>query len=279
MYIAELRGKLSRDQENKEDLLTSNVFSFLKYAPREVFLFEYINHLGMPVTEEDAHCANFLFWTTYSDHTEPDVVIIIGDYYLLFEAKLSSGFGEETEFSAAQLSRELEGGLAEAKYNNKEFRLVAITADHYQPPGLFDDLPARYQNYLLWTSWQNFAFFLSSLIETRQNLSNETGLFAADLYALLDKKCLRKFEGPIALKVKEYPFKPYQCLFFAMETARYRGDFIGFQDTLKLVTLIKPSGSVLYYDTNRLFYSFLYDTEERLKTGSSVLFYTGGINE
>ena len=79
MYIAELRGKLSRDQENKEDLLTSNVFSFLKYAPREVFLFEYINYLGISITKEDARSAKFLFWTTYSDLTEPDVVIIIGD--------------------------------------------------------------------------------------------------------------------------------------------------------------------------------------------------------
>ena len=29
MYLAEIRGKLSKDNENREDILTSNVFSFL----------------------------------------------------------------------------------------------------------------------------------------------------------------------------------------------------------------------------------------------------------
>lgn len=279
MYIAELRGKLSRDQENKEDLLTSNVFSFLKYAPRDIFLYEYINHLGIPVTKNGAHEAKFLFWTTYDDLTEPDVVILIGNYYLLFEAKLFSGFGEETEFSAGQLSRELEGGLSEAKNNNKDFRLIAITADHYQPPGLFRNLPNNFQNLLLWTSWQDFAFFVSSILETRPDLPKEAGLFAEDLYNLLDKKCLRKFEGPSALRVKEYPFKPYQYLFFASETARYRGDFIGFQGALKMESHINPVSNVVFYDKNRQFYSFLNDAKERLKTKGGILFYTGGINE
>ena len=159
MYTAELRGKLSRDQENKEDLLTSNVFSFLKYTPRDIFLYEYLNYLGIPVTKKDAYGAKFLFWPTYDNHTEPDVVIIVGEYYLLFEAKLYSGFGEETDLTADQLSRELDGGLAEAKNINKEFRLIAITADHIRPEDSFLALPGGYQNHLLWTSWQDFAFF------------------------------------------------------------------------------------------------------------------------
>lgn len=107
MYIAELRGKLYRDQENKEDLLTSNVFSFLKYAPRDIFLYEYLNYLSVPVTKKDACDAKFLFWPTYDDYTEPDVVIIVVEYYLLFEVKLYSGFREETDITADQLSREL----------------------------------------------------------------------------------------------------------------------------------------------------------------------------
>jgi hypothetical protein len=38
MYIAELKGKLSLTDERKEDILTSNVFSFFKYSTRKVFL-------------------------------------------------------------------------------------------------------------------------------------------------------------------------------------------------------------------------------------------------
>ena len=34
MYLAEIHGKLSMENENKEDILTSNVFSFFKYANR-----------------------------------------------------------------------------------------------------------------------------------------------------------------------------------------------------------------------------------------------------
>ena len=37
MYLAELHGKLSSKVQKMEDVLTSNVFSFLKYSEREVF--------------------------------------------------------------------------------------------------------------------------------------------------------------------------------------------------------------------------------------------------
>lgn len=279
MYLAELRGKLSRDQENKEDLLTSNVFSFLKYTPRDIFLYEYLNYLSVPVTKNDACDAKFLFWPTYNDHTEPDVVIIVGEYYLLFEAKLYSGFGEETAITADQLSREFSGGLSEARNSNKEFRLIAITADHIRPKDSFLALPDGFQKHLIWTSWQDYAFFLSSILETRLDLAKEVRIFGADLYTLLDKKRLRKFEGPSALMVKEYPFRPYQYLFFSSKTARYRGDFIGFRAALTPDAQIKPSGNVLFYDTNRMFFPFIKDIKDQIRPTGEVLFYTGGTYE
>lgn len=278
MYIAELHGKLSRDHENREDLLTSNVFSFLKYAPRDIFLFEYINLLGIPVTKEDTHSAKFLFWTTYNDLTEPDVVIIIGDYYLLFEAKLYSGFGEETKNTSAQIVRELKGGLAESKNIGKEFRMIAITADHFQRPEIFQDIQNELQQYLLWTNWQRFAFLLSSILESRTDLSMETRLFGSDLYSLLDKKHLRKYEGLNALSLKNYRFKFVTSIYFSKETAKYRGDFIGFSTTFPKKAGIRAADEILYYDSNRPFYSYLQYTQRMKEIPQDSLFYNGGTN-
>lgn len=279
MYIAELRGKLSRDQENMEDLLTSNVFSFLKYAPRDIFLYKYINYLGFEVTKEDAREATFLFWTTYQDLTEPDVVVMIGDYYLLFEAKLYSGFGEETEFNAAQLARELAGGLSEAKIHNKLFHLIAITADHYHPPGLFQELLDAYKKHLHWTSWQDFAFFLLSLLETSSAISVEIRQFADDLYALLDRKRLRKFEGTNALTIKDYSINSFDQLFFSSESAKYRGDFLGFQATITIDTKIKLLVDSLFFSTEHPYFQSIRPSRGDLFPIDEVLFYLGGNDE
>lgn len=40
MYVAEIRGKFSPAEERKEDILTPNVFSFFKYAKREIFPYD-----------------------------------------------------------------------------------------------------------------------------------------------------------------------------------------------------------------------------------------------
>jgi len=51
--------------------------------------------LGIVISDTDAREAEFLFWPSYEDGTEPDLVIICGDYYILFEAKLYSDFSEK----------------------------------------------------------------------------------------------------------------------------------------------------------------------------------------
>lgn len=105
MYLAELHGKLSSKFDGKnnslhsiermEDILTSNVFSFFKYSSRDIFLKEYLNSLEFQVSEKEAKEAEFRFWPNYEDGTEPDLVIIVGKYYILFEAKYYSGFGKK----------------------------------------------------------------------------------------------------------------------------------------------------------------------------------------
>ena len=86
MYLAELHGKLSSRLERMEDILTSNVFSFFKYSTRDIFLKGYLNTMGFDISEQEANRAEFIFWPRYEENTEPDLVIIVGDYYLLIEA-------------------------------------------------------------------------------------------------------------------------------------------------------------------------------------------------
>ena len=154
MYLAELHGKLSSKVERKEDILTSNVFSFFKYSSRDIFLKGYLKELGLgDLEDKDVKEAEFLFWPKYDDRTEPDLVIIVGKYYLLFEAKYHSWFGEETETREKQLEREIKGGKLEAKNYQKEFILFAITADYYENEKIKLIL-RRYKGLMKWTNWQ-----------------------------------------------------------------------------------------------------------------------------
>lgn len=48
MLVALLHGKLSRDQENMEDILTSNVFGVMRYLPPAIALFPFISKASSP---------------------------------------------------------------------------------------------------------------------------------------------------------------------------------------------------------------------------------------
>jgi len=61
MILAELQGKIPGKLEDKEDILTSNVFSFFKYADRRL-LKQYLDHIGITISLHDAQNAEFIFW-------------------------------------------------------------------------------------------------------------------------------------------------------------------------------------------------------------------------
>ncbi|MGB6679874.1 MAG: hypothetical protein WBF08_00940 [Candidatus Bathyarchaeia archaeon] len=215
MYIAELKGKLSAHHEILEDVLTSNVFSFFKYSNRRTFLKPFLMNLGIKVIDEDVRNAEFVFWPVYEDGTEPDVVVIVGGYYILFEAKYYSDFGPD------QLKREIEGGRKDAQYKQKQFFLVAITADYSEPKEKFHKV--RQSIDFRWVNWQFVTAFLEKKLEG--HIPNR--LMAEDLYSLLIRKDLRKFEGFADLP-RTGSFLEYRFAFFNYISAKYRGDFIGF---------------------------------------------------
>ena len=238
MYQAELRGKLSAAESKKEDILTSNVFSFFKYADREIFLKDYLKTLGFNVTVEDAKNASFFFWPRYDDNTQPDLVILIGPYYLLIEAKYFSDFGKKTEKSDAQLVREIRGGQLEAKNYGKYFILLAITADHIYKDYKFTNIPEEFLQFIKWTNWQGVASFLLKLLEEEKTITIQEKEFALDLYKLLDLKYLRDYIGTSILYSSLPHLKNLHYIFFQAETAKFRGDFIGFKESLTTVDKI-----------------------------------------
>ena len=180
MYLAELHGKLLPRIERMEDILTSNIFSFFKYSTREIFLKGYLNKLGFNISNQEANEAEFIFWPRFEENTEPDLVLIVGDYYLLIEAKYFSGFAEESKKTKAQLLREIEGGKIEARNYGKDFRLIAITADHYYKENKFKIIPPDFIPHFKWTNWQSVSSFLYNILESSRDIKKQERDFALE---------------------------------------------------------------------------------------------------
>jgi hypothetical protein len=114
MIEALLHGKLSREQESMEDLLTSNVFGMLQYVPPELGV---LPLLAEAVTVSGDHPlaslrstsnrtktkATYEFWPRWAG-CEPDVVLQLlgndGSHFLIaVEAKYLSGKSSQADFA------------------------------------------------------------------------------------------------------------------------------------------------------------------------------------
>jgi len=251
MYLAELHGKLPSRIEGMEDILTSNVFSFFKYSTREIFLKGYLNKLGFNTSNQEANEAEFIFWPRFEENTEPDLVLIVGNYYLLIEAKYFSGFAYETKKNKAQLLREIEGGKLEAKNYSKDFRLIAITADHYYKESKFKIIPSDFIPHFKWINWQSVSSFLCNILESNVDIKKQERAFALDLYNLLDKKNLRDFQGLNSLYNINAFLRSYTSVFLEAGTAKFRGNFIGFMQSLSFDKKITPVRKTIFLSGRR----------------------------
>lgn len=278
MYLAELRGKLSRNLSNTkpnnrkvnfeeaEDILTSNVFGFLKYADRQVYLGAFLRELQLGLSAKDLEEAEFQFWPTYPDATEPDVVIIAGKYYILVEAKKNANFGTNSEENKKQLYREYIEGSEAASDLEKEFILLTITSDYSFKLSKFEETPEIVSlSCFKWTSWQKFASLLERILEKNAEIPNR--LFAADLLALLERKNLREFRSFYNLK---YPHQYTKKIFFSYATAKFRGAFIGFESALPNYT-DEERANPIFYEKN--FFSGLKGMPTILKPVETGIFY------
>jgi len=276
MYLAELRGKLSSRVERMEDILTSNVFSFFKYSARDIFLKGYLNKLEIEVSNREAEEAKFRFWPVFEDGTEPDLVIIVGNYYLLIEAKYFSEFSSGTEKNESQLLRELKNGKLEAKNYNKEYKLIAITADYYYKKDKFEVIPQRFRPHFKWTNWQSVSLFLDNILSSNPNIKGPERDFCLDLYDLLDKKHLRSFQN---ITYDGPSLKDYSSIFFNAKTAKLRSDFIGFIDSLSLAKGLKPLGKTVFFRSSKSIFKSLSKIEILKEVKSPIFFKEDKNNE
>ncbi len=228
MIIAELQGKIPSRLEDTEDILTSNVFSFFKYSDRILFQ-EYLNELGLNVSLNDSNNAEFIFWLSYDDGTEPDLVVICGKFYILFEAKLYSDFAPKTASIDSQIAREINMGKLAAKNDDKTFVYVAITAEYFKENRKY----SKYENRgfrFIWTNWQTVANFIEFKLSGEDIIKDNE--FANDLFSLLVKKRLRSYTGIRYLSNKFYHICP-ESVFYNLNTSKFKGEYSGFIDTLE----------------------------------------------
>ncbi len=276
MYLAEIHGKVSSKIERMEDILTSNVFSFFKYSNRRIFLRQFLKEIEIFVSETDADKAEFIFWPELAEKTEPDLVIKVGDFYILFEAKYFSGFRGETEKTEAQILREIEGGRIEAKNNDEIFYLVTITADPYYKKEKFSINPSEFNSNFRWTNWQRVCSFLEKVLKYSTSVTPRERDFAFDLYRLLDKKNLRAFKGISCINNFDIPTRQYENLFFEAGTAMFRGSFIGFENSLSSIDAIQPIERTIFFDHRvSIGYFASLQSHKNINTSNDNVFWKG----
>lgn len=214
MLPALLHGKLSRDQENMEDILTSNVFGLLQYLAPHDGLIPFI--VQATTLDGQAPLANltavadvkvgYTYWPMWSESgctpCEPDVVLTIRapgirDLIVLVEAKFYSG--KSSEASAAdkppydQLAREWDNLVHVAKRKHADPILIYLTADAGLP---HSEITASLKEYtakrsdgpkpvIAWLSWCHL----------RDVVKGSSNPIKSDLDALLTRLGLIFYEG------------------------------------------------------------------------------------
>jgi len=197
MIDALLHGKFSRNQENMEDILTSNVFGILKYnsdrRPLLQFLSKATSTNGQPPfsTFPDSAEIHFEFWPWLNDIAggcEPDVLLRIKyvgrqNYLVLIEAKLWSGksslakppshFDNNSDALVVdQLAREWRCLKALADSEKTDPILIYLTADTICPT---DDILASHNalsscsgetGRIFWLSWRYLPSILDQFPES-----------------------------------------------------------------------------------------------------------------
>lgn len=154
MIDALLRHKLSTEQENMEDILTSTVFGIFRYMSPQEGILPFLARARTVCADHvefgdgdrpfaslekcnDAVSVDYDFWPRWS-HCEPDVLVRVRfnerDRWLIaVEAKYRSGKSSEADDSVEdptdQLAREWCDAVGEAEKVNAQPLLIYLTAD------------------------------------------------------------------------------------------------------------------------------------------------------
>ena len=182
MLQALLKGKLSREQENMEDILTSNVFGLLKYVPPEEGLLNYLalaedkdgKYLGS-LNDGSKVSIEYDFWPWWEESNcigcEPDVVLKLKlpdkqELLILIEAKYLSGKSSEADelYDAPtdQLAKEWDNLVIRAGASKRPV-LIYLTAHYGYPLDEIEDAVREFRRkrpdsarpVIYWLSWRH----------------------------------------------------------------------------------------------------------------------------
>jgi hypothetical protein len=217
MIRAWLGGKLSREQENLEDLLTSTVFGLLQYVPESDGLLPFLakarDREGRDPLSSLAKGtrAEYLFWPRWDEKggtvCEPDLLIQIENddtrvdviVEVKFRSGKSGGGGAVHGRPSDQLAREWAAWWAWPERTAKSGILVYLTADFAIPrgelsqssedAGRIEGLPPLEP---CWLSWRQLRDVVPEEGEEKGGASER---ILADIRRLLDRLDLSLFRG------------------------------------------------------------------------------------
>ena len=235
MLEALLSGKLSREQENMEDLLTSMVFGSFRRMPAEQGLLPFLRKCEdiidtSPLVQNDnlysAEYDQYQFWPSWQkfenvDSCEPDVVIKLDagngeDILVLIEAKYHSGVSSTSSESAMvthQLAKEWLHLVREAKKRDCIPWLIYLTTDMGKSASIKEideaqnEINEKYSTdavpAISWLSWRA----LSKLFDERLN-NNFQSSPIRDIGNLACRLNLVYFEGiPVFKPLPEFQYE------------------------------------------------------------------------
>lgn len=272
MLKAQIHSKLPTQISELEDVLTSDVFSFFYYTNRQIFLYDFLIKIGLSISKRDSLLAEFQFWPRYEEHTEPDLVIIVGNYYLLIEAKFKSDFDKGSDKTKPQLIREIEAGMVEAKNIGKQFVLLAITKDQYKITDKYISVQKDKNLTINWFGWQKVSEILIDLLESDETIDNRDRLLADDLLTTLDKKNLRKYQSLQKVLKSKKNINPTKQIFLKAETIEFRGDFIGFTNSITFTKKLKAFNT-LFLEKLKSNYFSNHLNQKQIKVTCNILFF------
>ena len=187
MFVAQIHNKLTRSEEDMEDLLTSNVFGIWRYLSAQLGLAEFLStaegldgsRLAIP---PEAVCTRLRFWPWIHEANAkgavPDVLIemTVEDqerWLVLVEAKYLSGKSspaDDGELPNDQLAREMKNLRVAARRGSFDrYALVYVTAHTAMPRDDLEDAIHELQDKtgdgstldFYWTTWRRLPQILS----------------------------------------------------------------------------------------------------------------------
>lgn len=228
MLQALLHGKLSREQENMEDMLTSIIFGFMQYLSETTILSGFLSKAYYinedrdikqfrQLSSQNIKQVSFDYWPTWNESgcfpCEPDLVLRIdtpnGDaLIILIEAKYHSGKsseaieGDNVDLSPYdQLAREWDNLISIAKHESRTPYLIYLTNDIGYPS---DDLSASSEDYRRSRSSKEteaFRCFWLSWRHLKDSIKQTDSLIYVDLIKLLRKLNLIFYDGIAPISV------------------------------------------------------------------------------